>query len=242
MDPFEAITIIVLAGLAAFVQSVSGFGFSLFLVPPLAMLIGPVQAVVVSNALGLFNNGYTIATSRGHVDRKFFVILAAASAVGMPVGLAVLRAVEAETIKIIIAIVVLVSTALIWRGFRITRQSLALDLVTGFTSGVLNTTTSMSGPPVVLYMQGKGMAPEPFRATIACFFIVTSLIAVALFALDGRVDGTTGARAAVAVPGIVTGWFFGNKVFRRLGPQRFRSIVIGVLILSAVIALATTLF
>ena len=112
---------------------------------------------------------------------------------------------------------------------------------TGVVSGVLNTTTSMNGPPVVLYMQGKGMLPAPFRATIAAYFLASGLIAIALLALDGQVTGLTMARAGVAIPGIVLGWLLGNRVFQRMGPERFRSVVIGVLLLSAVIALATTL-
>jgi len=241
MDSSEAAALIALATMAAFVQSVSGFGFSLFIVPPLAMLIGPAQAVVVSNSLALFNNGYTMATSRGQIEWRLWIVLTIAAAAGMPVGLLVIRSVDAQSIEVGIALVVLFSTLLIWRGFRIRTQSSLLDITTGFVSGVLNTTTSMNGPPVVLYMQGKGMLPAPFRSTIAAYFAASGIIAVALFALDGQVTGVTLARAGISIPGIILGWLMGNQVFQRMGPERFRSVVIGVLLLSAMIALATTL-
>jgi uncharacterized membrane protein YfcA len=241
MDLFEAASLLVLATMAAFVQSVSGFGFSLFIVPPLAMLIGPAQAVVVSNSLALFNNGYTMTTARGHIEWRLWLVLTVAAAAGMPFGLLIIRSVDAQVIRIGIAVVVLFSTLLIWRGFRIRTQSSLLDVTTGFVSGVLNTTTSMNGPPVVLYMQGKGMLPAPFRATIAAYFLASGLIAVGLFTLDGQVTGLTMARAGISIPGIIVGWLIGNRVFQRMGPERFRSVVIGVLLLSAVIALVTTL-
>ncbi len=241
MDIPEAAALLALATMAAFVQSVSGFGFSLFIVPPLAMLVGPAEAVVVSNALALFNNGYTMVTARGYIERRLFVVLTATAAVGMPFGLLIVRSVDPESIKVGIAVVVLISTLLIWRGFRIRKRNWFLDVSTGFVSGILNTTTSTNGPPVVLYMQGQGMQPAPFRATIAAYFLACGLIAVGLFALDGQVTGLTLARAGIAIPGIVAGWLLGNRVFQRMDPDRFRSVVIGVLLLSAVIALVSTL-
>ncbi len=235
----EALALLALATMGAFVQSISGFGFSLFIVPPLAILLGPGDAVVVSNALALFNNGYMAVTARRHIAWRLWSVLIVSAALGMPVGLLVLEAVDPDTMKISIAVVVIISTLLIWRGFRLHRSNLLLDSTTGFISGVLNTTTSMNGPPVVLYMQGRGIAPSPFRATLAAYFFMSGIIAVAIFAIGGRVDGGTFTQVGVALPGILVGWYVGNRVFERLGTERFRSIVIVVLLLSAVIALVT---
>jgi uncharacterized membrane protein YfcA len=235
----EALGLLGLATMGAFVQSVSGFGFSLFIVPPLAILLGPRDAVVVSNALALFNNGYLAATTRGHIEWRLWTVLIVSAAAGMPVGLLVLEAVNPDTMKIAIAVVVIISTLLIWKGFRLQRSNLLLDTTTGFVSGILNTTTSMNGPPVVLYMQGRGMAPSPFRSTIAAYFFMSGIIAVTIFAIGGRVDGGTFAQVGVALPGILAGWYLGNRVFQRLPAERFRTIVIVVLLLSAGIALTT---
>ena len=49
----DAVAISLLAFGAAFVGTISGFGFALLIVPPLSFVVGPKEAVVLSNALGV---------------------------------------------------------------------------------------------------------------------------------------------------------------------------------------------
>ena len=224
---------------AAFTQSLSGFGFSLLIVPPLALAFGARDAVVVANVLSTLVNIPAIIVWRERILWRLFAILLAGSMAGMPFGLLILLGVEQRTLKLAIAGTVLLSTVLIWRGIRIRRQRSAFDLAAGFVSGVLNTSTSMSGPPVVLYLQGRGIAPDPFRATLSALFLSSSLIGVGLFAAGGAVDTEVSSLAAAGLPGLLTGWWLGTVAYGRLGPGRFRGVVLLVLIVSALVAALT---
>jgi hypothetical protein len=239
MSPIEAAVVFALALFAAFTQSLSGFGFSLLLVPPLALAVGPRNAVVAANVLSALVNVPALILWRSQVQWRLFAKLLAGSVVGMPVGLVVLLGVEARTLKLAIAFVVLFSTAVIWRGLRIRRQMTAFDAAAGFVSGVLNTSTSMSGPPVVLYLQGRGLAPDPFRATLAAFFLCGSLIAVGLFAAGGAIDVESSSLAAAGLPGLLAGWWLGTVAYARIGPGHFRHVVLIILLLSGIVAGAT---
>ena len=97
----------------------------------------------------------------------------------------------------------------------------------------------MAGPPVVLYLQGRGLPPDPFRATLSALFFTSSLIAVGLFAASGTMDRETSALAGAGLPALLAGWGLGAAAYSRLGAGRFRGVVLVVLVVSAVSAAAS---
>jgi uncharacterized membrane protein YfcA len=237
MDALTVASVCALAAAAAFTQSLSGFGFSLLIVPPLTLILGPRDAVVTANALGLLVNAVTLQRLHEHVDWRLGITLFLAAAVGMPFGLLVLAFVPRDALQILIAVTVLVSTVLIWRGWRLRASGRSADVGVGLVSGVLNTSTSMSGPPVVLYLQGKGYLRGMFRATLTAYFLASGLLAVILFLAAGQMDADIAAMTLIAAPALVVGFVLGHTLFHRLDEERFRQVVIAVLILSAVLAM-----
>ena len=137
-----------LAAGAASVQSLTGIGFGLIIVPPLIFVIGAKEAVVVSNILGAVLSIGLLSRIHSGVHWRMALTLFAAAIVGMPLGLWLLLAVDARTLQIIIAVTVIVFTVLLARGLRLHMAGLAGDLFVGLASGVLRTSTSMSGPHV----------------------------------------------------------------------------------------------
>lgn len=236
VDVLTALAIVSVAAVAAFIQALSGFGFALFAVPLLAILIGPQDTVLLANLLSTFSTGMQTRTLRRAADLRTAAILFAGALVGMPLGLAVLFFVRAEVLQLIIAGVVVVSTFAIMRGFALHAAGLAGDLIAGVTSGILNTSTSMSGPPIVLYLQGKGMEPLPFRATIATFFFASSTTAVALLLIFGESEAYVFVAWALCVPAILAGQFVGNRMFHRIDIVFFRRLVYAILFVSAGVA------
>lgn len=237
VDWLEVIAVVALAGMASFSQALSGFGFSLLIVPPLALVVGPKEAVVMANMMGMMSSSLTITSMHSSIDRRLGTWLFLSAAAGMPVGLLVLVVVEPAVLQVIIAVTVLVATTLIWRGLHIQAQNRPLDVVAGFVSGVLNTATSMSGPPLVLYLQNRGLSPGQFRATLNAFFLAASLMATVLFVLGSRIGSYELGMALFAAPLVALGWVGGHRIFGRLDPDQFRQVVIVVLFASAGLAL-----
>ncbi|MGH2607924.1 MAG: sulfite exporter TauE/SafE family protein [Tepidiformaceae bacterium] len=237
MDPWTIASVCALAAVAAFTQSLSGFGFSLLIVPPLTLILGPRDAVVTANALGMLVNAATLQRLHEQVDWRLGGRLFAAAALGMPAGLLVLVFVPRDALQVLIAVTVLVSTVLIWRGWRIEASGRGADIGVGLVSGVLNTSTSMSGPPVVLYLQGKGFLRGMFRATLTAYFLAIGALALVLFVVSGQFDREVAAITLFAAPALLLGFVIGHTLFHRLDEERFRQVVIGVLILSAALAM-----
>ncbi|MEU2974456.1 hypothetical protein ABZ634_21985, partial [Nocardiopsis alba] len=64
------ICVFVVLTVAAMVRIAAGFGFALVAVPPLALLLDPVSAVVVAATLAVPLNLWVMARDRAHVDRR----------------------------------------------------------------------------------------------------------------------------------------------------------------------------
>jgi uncharacterized membrane protein YfcA len=239
VEAADAIAIALLSAAAAFVQALSGFGFSLFLVPLLAIVVGAKDAVVLANALGVAVNVAMVARTRRLVSWRLGVTLFAGAAAGMPVGLLVLIVVDPSWLQAGIALLVLATTAALWRGWRAGVTGRAAEAGAGVVSGILNTSTSMSGPPVVLFLQARGTSPAVFRATLGAFFLASGFVALALFGASGRLGSTVLLQTLVAVPGLVLGFLGGDAVFARMGEFRFRRVVFVILVGTAAVALAT---
>ncbi len=241
MDWPTVVAIVFLAATAALIQALSGFGFSLFIVPFLAILIGPRDTVLLANLMSTFGSGSQALYLRRSADRRTAGTLLIGSLIGMPIGLAVLLLLDPKALQLGIAISVIVFTLIMMRGLALHRVGTAGDIIAGLASGILNTSTSMSGPPVVLYLQGRNFPPLQFRATITTYFVITSAIGVVLLLATGHAPGYVFVAFALSIPAIFFGQRLGNRLFEKVDVMVFRRIVFAILFVSAIAAIVGTL-
>jgi uncharacterized membrane protein YfcA len=219
--------VVAAAGVA---QAVSGFGFSLVSIPILALVV-PVKAAIVGGAmLGLVQSGLVVARDHRHVERRSAAVLVMAALAGMPIGVLVITRVREEPLQVLIAVTVLAFTGLLWRRVRLPTDSLPAEVGVGFTSGMLSTSTGMSGPPLVIALQARGVPPSAFRATLAAVFVSGSAISLLLFWSKGLVTADALRVAAAGLPGLLVGILVGELAFRRVDHERFRAIVLVLLV------------
>ncbi len=242
MPAADAIAVAVIVALAGAAQSLTGFGFSLLAVPLLAVVVGPEAAVLTANALGSAVNVALVVEGWAHVRRRTAAVLLAGAVAGLPIGLLVIEVLDPQALKVVIAVVVLVLTGLLARGVTLGARGLGVDLATGFTSGVLSTSTSMNGPPLVLGLQAQGFGPAEFRATLATVFVVSGVLSVLLLTAAGNWTDTVTLALVAGIPGLAVGWWLGRLAYRRVDPVRFRAVVLGMLVASALVALASVVF
>lgn len=239
LDPSGLALVIVLVVLAVggFVQAVTGFGFALFSVPLLSFVIGPTQAVLVAIVIGLAMAIGVVARERAHLAWRDLTVLVVAGLLGLPLGLWVLTVLEARALTVLVAVVLLGSTFAVWRGATVPSGPVS-RAAAGFTSGALLVSTSFNGPPLVLYLHGRGLAPRTTRATLSACFLVQSAVAVAMVFGTGVATSQTAMLSLVGLPALAVGWLLGNRVFARMNPERFRRGVLAMLTLTGVVSLA----
>jgi uncharacterized protein len=226
--------------LSSAAQAVSGFGFALIGAPLVAILVGPKEAVVGLTMIGIVLVAQLTIRSRAHVERPVVLVVTAAAILGMPFGLLVLERADERTLTAIIAVVVIAFAVLLWRGLRLPPNRVTHGIA-GFVAGVLSTSTSTSGPPIVIALSGRGLTPSAFRGTISAIFLVQGSVAMIAFALGGEISSGALGVAAAGLPGLLLGAYVGEHGFRRLDPETFRRVVFAMLLLSGVVSLVGAL-
>lgn len=231
-----AAAICVIAALAAAAQAVSGFGFAMLSVPLMIPVLGAPSSVVVATVLGfVLTIGSTVAERR-NVEWRPVLTLSAVALIGVPIGLAVLQLVDPHWLSLVIGIVVIGATVLLARRTPLHLDGRAGIYAAGVLSGALLSSTGMNGPPVVAVFQARGLRPLAFRASLQAAFVIQDVMAIVGFVLVARLTPQIGLLALIAVPALGIGWWLGDRLFHRIGQGAFRWIVLGMLLLSGLLA------
>jgi uncharacterized membrane protein YfcA len=160
----------------------------------------------------------------------------------MPVGLLVFIAVSESALRFALGLVVLAATLVLARGFSFKGDSKAMDSLMGFFSGVLSTSTSTNGPPLVFLLQARGMEPHIFRATINTVFALSNVGSLLLFASSGKMNLDGVVAALIALPILFASLRAGYALRPRVKVEHFRKLVLLMLLLSGMSVLSSAFF
>jgi uncharacterized protein len=241
LDPGALAVVATALFVGSVLNSLVGFGFALVTVPLMAIAVGPKDAVVLSAMFGLLSNGGVALRHRDQAVVPVTRRIVAGALVGMPIGLVVLVVVPAAPLQAAIGVVVLVAVVALARGWVIDEPHPAVDVGTGVVTGLLNTSVGVSGPPVVMNLQGRHLPKGPFRTTAAAVFAINGVVALALFAVSGQIHAGLVVGAVVALPAWPLGWATGEALHHRFPEDRFRGLVLVLLAATAVVVLVGTL-
>jgi hypothetical protein len=234
-DAALAAAIVITCG-AALCQSLTGFGFALVMVPLLSLAWDVKSAVVTSTVLGTVVLLPLLFEARRHVRLATAAALVAGSLAGVPAGILLLDWIDPEALKILVGVTVVAASVLVYRvrEVRATRAGVIPAVAAGAVSGILGGSTSMSGPPAVLYLLGTEKDVEAFRGTILAFFLPMGLVTIVGFAVVGRVTPDVVRISVIALPALVVGLVIGAWLRYRVREELFRLLVLLFLILTSI--------
>lgn len=228
---------------ASMCQAVTGFGFALTMTPLMVLIWDVKPTVATSIVLGLFILFPLLAEARGSVSVPRVSWLLAGFALGAIPGIILLKQLDEDALRILVAVAVILACVLMSRT-RVTEgasDTLRGRLTAGFISGAVGTSTSMGGPPIALYLLPRVPDVNAFRATILAFFLPANFLIVALFIVFGQVTGDVLVMSGAGLPAMVIGVVAGMRLRRRLDPARHRAVVLGFLVVTSSVVLAGTL-
>lgn len=227
----------------------TGFGFNLLSTPLLTFFHPPRTAVVLTLLLGVVVSGALLFDRglRRAIDWTLVRPLCVGSLIGMPAGLLVLQHADGRVLKALVAAFTAVFAALML--FRMlprrppARRPLARlgVFAVGVVSGILSTSTSLNGPPVVLYLIARGLAKDRFRASMVGFVFIATVASVVLMAAGGVVPHATMTLALTFAPAVVVGLVAGSLLARRVAAQTFDGVVLAYLVLVGLLGLVTAI-
>lgn len=228
--------------LAGFFQGLTSFGFALIAMPVLAKIIPIQEAVPIVVALSLITNVLILKDGFRFVDLRKIWPLILASFVAAPLGTYSLLLLNADILKLLTGILVVLFAAVLLAGLRfpIRRERFAFA-VTGALSGFLNGSISLSGPPVALFLSNQGVDRHVFRANITAYALLLNVVTLISFAATGLMSKDVIKLSAWLLPGMLIGLFIGIKLIRNLDEALFRKIALCLISVSGIWTLASAL-
>ena len=228
----------------AALQSATGFGFSIVAAPLVFAAVEPEEAVGLLIVLSSLVNVLTLA-SEGRRPRPAVRECAMVLAFALPgavLGVVILRALDSVALQVAVSAGVLAT--LIARRLAKRRTPGWAGPIAGLAAGALTTSTTTAGPPLIVYLLGRGLEPEQMRDTVpVCFLGLSAVGVVALW-----VTGTSGAvpdaaLVALLVPVVAVGHLAGRPLFAALVRSgRYEGVLTAVLLASVAGGLAAALF
>jgi uncharacterized membrane protein YfcA len=223
--------------LAAFTQIVAGFGFALLGVPLMTLAIEPKLAVVVSALTGVVVTTWQAIHGWKDADKPLVRRLTIAAYLGMPLGLVVFILVNDDVLRLMLGIAVLVAVVLLALRLNLHHVGPHLDYGAGFVSGVLSTSLSTNGPPLVFALQARQIPAVTFRATISAVFALSNVLGLTLFVVSGKVTHDGVVAATVTIPAMLFGQLLGFPIRKHIHGERFRWLVLILLTGAAISAM-----
>ena len=227
------------ATLAGVLRGFTGFGFALVAVPALTLVATPVEVVPCVMVLQVVAGAQLLGRTWHAVDWKAVRPLLVAALIGTPLGTLALDGVPADPMRAIIGSVVLAAVVLLGTGVRLEREpALATRLGIGLLSGLLNGSTAMAGPPVVLYFLATERSAASSRASLLTYFFALSIAGAVSVGVAGLVTWRTILLAAVMFPALTIGNALGDRLFVRAPGETYRKVAMAMLLALALIAIA----
>jgi uncharacterized membrane protein YfcA len=224
--------------LGAALQSATGFGFALAAAPLLVAVLGPRVTVSTMVVLALVVTVLTLAGERRRprIDRREALSLVGWSLPGLLIGVLVLRLVPERGLTVLVLASVIAAVLLRLRApVRVRRWSPARAAATGMTSGVLSTSTGVGGPPIVFHLLARRLPAERMRDTLTVVWLAGGLLTGGVLLATGSLSLPD--EMPVLVAATVAGQLAGRQVFALLGGERYERTVLGVLLVTALVAL-----
>ncbi|MCT7657973.1 sulfite exporter TauE/SafE family protein [Mycobacterium deserti] len=223
--------------LASCMQASIGFGMGM-LAAPIVAIVNPAMIPGTLIMLAALLTVLVVVREREAIDLGGTGWALVGRVPGTVAGALLLALLPQRALAIMLAGVVLFGVVLTSVGWIPVPHRRNLVLA-GATSGVLGTATSIGGPPMALVWQNTSGAQ--LRGTMSGFFLVGSLMSIAMLAVTGSIGAQTVSSFAVLTPAVAVGYLLSWPVNRLLDPQRQRWAAITISAIGAILLITREL-
>ena len=245
LPPPGDIAIVVAGALAAgFVNGLSGTGYALVALGFWLQAMSPLTAAPLTALCGVAGHIQSLPRIWSGVRWSRLWPMLSAGIVGVPMGTLLLDHVKPSPLKMGVGIVLIVYSA--WMAFVrrppvVTGGGRPVDAAVGFIGGVLGGMASLSGPAPAIWAQLRGFGKDEQRGVNQPFNMSVLFLALVSAGIAGFLDRTFLIWAAITVPTTLIGARIGLALYGRIDDAQFRRILLGLLGLSGVTLILTSL-
>ncbi len=234
----KLLLLFVVVYIAGIIRGFTGFGSALLTVPALAVLYGPVEAVIIEVLIEIPVSLGLLPVVLRKAERKTVLPMLLMFIVFVPIGALFLKVVEPDVMKVLISILVLFFVAIIAMQDKLavllSRSGIiAAGIFSGFSQGM----TGMAGPLFATALLARGEDASLTRANIAALAGGVIAVSVISFFLVGLISLQAVVYAALSTPAILLGVWTGAILFNRFSHLNLRGIILAFLAVTAIVTL-----
>jgi uncharacterized membrane protein YfcA len=221
----------------AIVQGSIGFGLNLIAAPVLALVdptLVPGPAIVIAFVF----TALLAVRERRDIDLRGVRWALYGRVPGSVVGALAVAALSPRALSLGIAAAVIEAVAASASGASVTPTRTVL-VGAGALSGVMGTASSIGGPPMAMALSGSTGAA--LRGTLSAYFLLGTLLSVALLAAVGEFGARDLEASAILLPPLLVGFALSRLVTPHVDGARLRTAVLVVSTLAAVSVVVSTL-
>jgi uncharacterized membrane protein YfcA len=170
-----------------------------------------------------------LMTQRLKLNRRI-ILLSVTGVIGVILGSLVLKFSPEAWLELFTALILIVLSVIFLTGYRFKiRKVKRGNALAGFISGIIGGSTSVSGPPLALFLTSLKLDTQHFRFTFAWYSIITASVAILDYLKIGVIQLNTLKIFILSIPILVASIWFGKFISNRI-PQH--SFYVGVIIVS----------
>jgi hypothetical protein len=222
---------------AGFIQGLTGFGFGMVAMSLTPIFVDVKFASIFIALLCAVNNFFVLWSVRKAVSLRRVFLIFLGGAIGIPIGIYLLKTLDAGLIKKMLGIVLVGFSgySLLRRGESELRLGRIWAMPMGILSGVLNGIINMGGPPVIIYTYHKGWDKRVVKAALVLYFTVMSAYKVGLLVAARMISTGMLKLSLILIPIMFIGTVLGFPIFERINKEGMRRITFGLLLVLGVL-------
>lgn len=239
----ESIAYIILLTIgASFVQRTTGFGFGIFIMTSLPLLMPSYgEATALSGLLALTTSATIAFKMREHICWRRLIPILTTFIIVSAAAICLLARIHDNTLRRVLGIVLILTG--IWFAFFKDRirigTSIPWQAGAGFLSGIMGGFFGMQGPPAVLYFISSEPSKEEYMAMTQTYFLIGNAMMTIVRGANGFVTAHVGKCWVFGLAGVAAGTLLGSWAFRKIPGKVFPYIVYSYICISGVIILLT---
>ena len=228
--------------LASTVKATVGFGFALVSTPLLLPILDLTTIVPIIMPLVLINDYIIAFENKRYLKPDKILPIAGSAILGIPIGIIILSNLDMYVLKIIISIVILIAALFLFTGKTITiKREKLTSMFAGFFSGILVSTSGLSGPPITIFLINQKWGKLDFRNNLALYFSIIDTVTVVSLFISGFITQETLIANLYLIPSVLIGYLIGKNILPLINQQLFTKIIIVIIMTGASLTLFTTL-
>lgn len=191
MTTMTTALILVTVVLGLTIRYLLGFGFSMVFVPACSLLVPFSDAVILAVLYEVLIGAVMAVEYYGQLRLLSSVLLKLYAILGAYCGLYLTHYLSEHTILYVSMFSLLTAAVLLatWlRHYAVPHNHFTFGLA-GLASGFLNSWSSMSGPPIVIYFYSSHGPQSDIKAALTGYFLVLYVTTLLLFLWDGHYVG-----------------------------------------------------